>query len=257
MRNIKLTIEYDGTDYCGWQIQTKKVRGQLKRPKTIQETIEKALEKIVRHNVKLIASGRTDSGVHALGQIANFKTTFLIPAKNVQNALNGFLPDDITILKAIDVPLEFHARYSAKCKTYRYLILNRAYPSALSRDRVYFTSFELNLSRMRRAAKLLLGKHDFKPFCASGSSVKNTVRTIKKLTIKKDKASSFVSIEIRADGFLYNMVRSIVGTLVEIGRGKNKPKIIAKILRSKNRSLAGPTVAACGLYLVKVDYGLN
>ncbi len=254
MRNIKLTIEYDGTGYCGWQIQAAKAKGQRRRPKTIQETLQKALKKIVRHNVKLVASGRTDSGVHALNQIANFKTTSLIPAKNIQNALNGLLPGDITILKAVEVSLEFHSRFSTKAKTYRYLILNRRHPSALLRNRTYFTSFELNISRMRRAAKLLLGRHNFKPFCASGSSVENTIRTIKKLTINNDRVSSIISIEISADGFLYNMVRSIVGTLIEISRGKNKPEFIEKILRSKNRSLAGPTVAAKGLYLARVKY---
>lgn len=253
MRNIKLTIEYDGTNYAGWQIQ-KNTR------LTIQEAIEKTLSKVVQEKVKLTASGRTDAGVHAAGQVANFKTESLIAAKNIQKALNSLLPGDIRIVNAEDVPLQFHARFSAKHKTYRYLILNQDYPSALLRDYCYFLPYKLDLNKMRRAAKAFLGRHDFSAFCASGSSAKHTVRTIKKITITRLVCKlltvncKLICIDITADGFLYNMARSIVGALLEVGRGKMKPESILEILNFQKRGLAGPTAPAAGLFLVKVDY---
>ena len=234
MRNLKLEIEYDGTNYCGWQVQ------KSHRSKSIQEVIEKTLRKILQERVRLIASGRTDAGVHALGQVANFKTRSKIPSGKLQRALNGLLPDDISIIKVEEKPLDFHSRFRAKSKVYQYTILNRAYPSALLRNRVYFYPYPLNIRLMRKKARSLLGKHDFKSFCASASSVKDTVRTIKRLSIKKS-GPALITIEIEADGFLYNMVRRIAGTLIETGRGKS-PK------------LAGPTAPACGLRLVKVRY---
>ncbi|MDP1852768.1 MAG: tRNA pseudouridine(38-40) synthase TruA [Candidatus Omnitrophota bacterium] len=253
MRNIKLVIEYDGTNYAGWQKQKNTRR-------TIQETIEAALAKILQEKMNLIASGRTDSGVHAFGQTANFNTNSKISPENIRKALNSLLPEDISISDAEDAPLGFHARFSAKSKTYRYLILSQDYPSALLRNYTYRFSYKLDLSKMRQATKILLGRHDFAAFCASGSSVKNTIKNISRITIKKVSYTLYASrytliaIDITADGFLYNMVRSIVGTLLEIGKRKAKPDVVREILRTRKRNLLGPTAPARGLCLLKVTY---
>ncbi len=266
MRNLKLQIEYDGTNFCGWQVQNSPqsiVRSPQK--KSIQETIEKVLWKILQEKVKVISSGRTDAGVHAFGQVANFKTNSKISLEKLQRALNGLLPDDITINKIEEVSLDFHSRFAARSKVYRYAILNRPYPSALLRNRVYFYPYPLDVKLMREEAKYLIGKHDFKVFCASGSSTKDTIRIIKKITIRKTncglstmdyrlKDDCLIVIDIEADGFLYNMVRNIVGTLLEIGRGNFPKGSLKKILLSRDRKLAGPTVPAYGLCLLKVQY---
>ena len=265
-RNLKLEIEYDGTNYCGWQVQncrTSHVAGST--AKSIQEIIERAIQKILREKVRLISSGRTDAGVHAFAQVANFKTNSEIDTDKLQRALNGLLPDDIKVSKIEEADPSFHSRFSAKSKVYRYSILNRAYPSALLKNRVYFYPYPLDIKLMRRETRCLLGKHDFKSFCASGGSTKDTVRTIKRISIKKLayglqlkayslKDASLVAIDIEADGFLYNMVRNIVGTLIEIGRGRFARGSLKKILQSKNRKFAGPTVPAYGLCLLEVKY---
>jgi len=266
MRNIKLIIEYDGTNYCGWQVQNSRQSSVVShQKKAIQEVIEKNLQKILQEKVRLIASGRTDAGAHAQAQVANFKTNSKISLEKLQKALNGLLPDDIVISKLEQVSPNFHSRFNAKSKVYRYAILNRNYPSALLRNQVYFYPYPLNVSLIRREAKCLLGKHDFKAFCASGSSAKNTARTVKNISIRRLaynpspityhlKERPLIVIDIEADGFLYNMVRNIVGTLIEIGRGKFYRGSMRKILRSRNRKLAGPTVPPHGLCLIKVKY---
>lgn len=250
MRNLKLTIEYDGTNYCGWQVQNSH--------KSIQGTIERTLQKILQEKIKLIASGRTDAGVHALAQVANFKTRKNIAASKLRFALNGNLPKDIVITKIEEVALDFNSRYSAKAKTYRYLILNRSYPSALLNKRVYVYPYPLNIKLMRQAAVCLLGRHDFKSFCASGSSVKSTVRNIKKISIRamlaNHKLGPLIAIDIEANGFLYNMVRSIVGTFLDIGRAKISRGSMKRILKARDRKLAGSTAPAHALYLMGVKY---
>lgn len=246
MRNLKLALEYDGTNYAGWQIQ------KSRKQKTIQETVEKALAKILQENIRLVGSGRTDAGVHALAQVANFKTNSDIAVKKLQVALNGLLPDDIVVSKIKEVDSSFHSRFSAKAKVYRYTILNRAYSSALLKDKVYFFRHRLNIRRMREEAKVLLGRHNFKAFQASTDKDLSPVRTIKSLKITRNK--DLVYIDIKADGFLYNMARNIVGTLIEVGRGKFKRGELKKILLSKDRRLAGPTAPARGLCLVEVKY---
>lgn len=259
MRNIKLTIEYDGTNYCGWQVQNSCHK------KAIQEVVEVTLQKILQEKIRLIASGRTDAGVHALAQVANFKTNSRIAPEKLQLALNGLLPEDIAIAKIEEVGQDFHSRFCAKSKIYRYTILNRAYPSVFLRNRAYYCTYSLAIKLMQQEAKVMLGRHDFKSFCASGSSAKDTVRTIKRISIKRitsslqllalsSKEASLMTIEIEADGFLYNMVRNIVGTLIEIGRGKFPKGSLRKILLAKDRSHAGPTASACGLCLVAVKY---
>ena len=247
MRNLKLQIEYDGTAYAGWQVQNRH------RGKTIQQVIEKVLSKILQEKVRLNGSGRTDAGVHASAQVANFKTGSEIPGLRLRHALNALLPADISVSIVEDVHPDFHSRFSAKSKAYCYRVLNRAYPSALSRGRVYFCPYPLDLDLMRREAACLLGRHDFSAFCASGSDAKNKSRRIKHICLKK-RRGSIIELEIEADGFLYNMCRSIAGTLIEIGRGRFKEGSMKKILRSKDRRLAGPTAPAEGLYLVKVKY---
>jgi tRNA pseudouridine38-40 synthase len=246
-RNIRITIEYDGTNYCGWQVQSRNPSRI-----SIQEVIERALRKILREKIKLIASGRTDAGVHARAQVVNFKTSSPVPVDKIQKALNGLLPNDISIHKAEIAPADFHSRFDAKSKNYRYTILNRRYPSALSRDTVYFCQYPLNVPLMRKESRVLLGRHNFKSFRLTEKKERDPVRTIKKISVRK--AAGLIEIDIEANGFLYNMVRSIVGTLIEIGRGKFPPGSLKRILASKNRKLAGPTAPAKGLCLLKVSY---
>jgi tRNA pseudouridine38-40 synthase len=252
MRNIKLTIEYDGTNYSGWQRQNSPQPSVLSRsqPKTIQETIEKALQKILQEEIRLIGSGRTDAGVHAKKQIANFKTNCAISLQKLQKALNSLLPDDIVIVGVKEVPLGFHSRFWAKSKVYRYAILNRKYPSCFLRHYTCFYPYDLDLEKMRQGARELLGRHNFKSFCGSAASTKNTVRVLKDIRINK--RGRFIYIDIEAEGFLRNMARNIVGTLLEIGRGRSFN--IKKLLSKEDRTQAGPTAAAKGLCLIKVKY---
>jgi tRNA pseudouridine38-40 synthase len=225
---------------------------QSVKVKTIQETIEEVLCKILQEKIKLIASGRTDAGVHAQAQVANFKTDSDITFNKLARALNGLLPEDIVVSKAEEAPLNFHSRFSAKSKVYRYTILNRKNPSAFLRDTVYFYPFSLNIKLMQRESRALLGRHNFKSFQASDNIERNPVRKIKKLKITKEK--KLIYIDIEADGFLYNMVRNIIGTLMEIGRRRLSPGSLRKILSSQNRKYAGPTAPADGLCLLKVKY---
>lgn len=255
MRNIKLTIEYDGTNYCGWQIQKVHSSASGRRTqsrKSIQETIEKALEKILPERVRLIASGRTDSGVHALGQVANFKTKSKIVPLRLKAALNSNLPADIRIKNAVDVDLNFHSRFQAKCKLYRYRILNKKVPSVFSKDYSYFVPYSLDWKAMRRASRVLVGSHNFSSFQARDKRERTPFRTIKSLRTYKENGE--ILIDIEANGFLYNMARNIVGTLIEVGRGKLKKGAVKEILQKKDRKFAGPTAPAKGLCLVKVKY---
>lgn len=249
MPNIRLQIEYEGTNYAGWQIQNRD------SPKTIQETIEKVLEKVLQEKVKVIGSGRTDAGVHAMGQTANFKTNSRLTPAKIQKALNGLLPDDIRIKKANYADNDFHACYSARSKTYRYIILNSKVSSVFLKRSSWHIPYKLDIPLMRKEAKSLIGRHDFSSFCASGSSARTRVRTIKKISVKKSfNDFNLITIDIEADGFLYNMARNIVGTLVEIGRGRFSAGSMRKILTAKDRRAAGATAAARGLFLVKVKY---
>ena len=221
MRNIKLTIEYDGTSYGGWQKQ--------KNNRTIQQCIEEAIKLLTGEDVELIGSSRTDAGVHAKGMVANFITNSQIPADKFREAINTKLPDDIGIIKSEEVDRNFHSRYDSKGKTYCYTLVNRYEKVCIGRNYVYQVRDELNYNLMKEAAKYFLGKHDFKAFKTNGSSVKTSVRTINglELELKGDVIKIFVS----ADGFLYNMVRIIVGTLIEVGKGKIKPEDIESIIK--------------------------
>ena len=244
MRNVKLTIEYDGTNYCGWQKQNNE--------KTIQEEIEKAIYKAVGEVVEVIGSSRTDAGVHARKMVANFKTNATIPFDKFKYAINDKLPDDIAIIESEEVSEDFHARYDSKGKTYCYSIINRQQKPAIGRNYVYHFKWDLDIEKMREACKYFIGKHDFKAFRSLGSSVKTTERTIKELYIESE--GEKINIFITADGFLYNMVRIIVGTLLKVGRGKIPVEDIEKIILLGDRKKAGPCVPAQGLFLEKVYY---
>jgi tRNA pseudouridine38-40 synthase len=244
IRNIKLTIEYDGSLYCGWQSQP--------RQTSIQTILETAIKKIVKEPIKLTAAGRTDSGVHALGQVANFKTTCAIPIPNLIPAINSKLPSDIVVKNAHAVAFSFNARRDAKYRTYQYRIYNHQIPNAFQHNYSYFYPFPLNLTRMRIAAKYFIGTHDFLAFNASPGLVKHSVRTVHKMSVCREK--EIVIITIQANAFLHNMVRIIVGTLLDIGRGKIEPKDISRIILKKQRKYAGMTVPPQGLYLMEVKY---
>lgn len=245
MRNIKLTLQYDGTNYAGWQVQ--------KNAKTVQEVLQNTIKCIVGERVNLIASGRTDSGVHASAQVANFKTKTKIPALNLQMALNFKLPKDIAVVSAEDVPLKFNSQHCARSKVYRYTIVNDDYMYPLLRHYAAKCFYKLDLLKMKKAARLIVGRKDFKAFMTNdGMGEKDTVRKVKRISIKKQ--GRIITIDIEADGFLYNMARAIVGTLIDIGRGKMKVDDIKSILRSKDRRYSGPTAAAEGLCLVRVNY---
>lgn len=247
MRNIKLIIEYDGTDYAGWQLQRKRPE-----TKTLQETLEKTLQKILQERVGLVASGRTDAGVHAQAQTVNFKTRSEIPLPKLERALNGLLPKDIAVISAREAALDFHSRFKAKSKLYRYTILNRPQRSAFLRNTVYFYPYPLDVRLMQREAKVLLGRHDFSAFKASDKKERGSIRTIKRLKVWRDQ--DLIHIDVEADGFLYNMVRNIAGTLIDIGRQRLKSGQLKRILSARDRRLAGPTAPANGLSLIKVNY---
>ncbi len=246
MRNIKITVEYDGTGYCGWQIQNRS------SAKSIQETIEKALRKILQEKIKVVGSGRTDSGVHALAQAANFKTHSKLDCKNIHKALNSSLPRDIRITQLEDTHLQFHARFSAKAKLYRYSIVNGSFASPFLYRYSHLVKYPLDLGKMRRAAKSLLGRHNFRSFQAVDKRDRHSVRTIKRLEIRKK--GSLICLNIEANGFLYRMARNMIGTLLEVGRGRLKPEDIKVILKAKNRRYAGPCAPAKGLCLIEVKY---
>ncbi|MFA5005347.1 MAG: tRNA pseudouridine(38-40) synthase TruA [Candidatus Omnitrophota bacterium] len=253
MRNFKLQIEYDGTRYYGWQVQNgAKASRSYRSSRTIQHILESKLRKILQQDISLIVAGRTDSGVHACAQVANFKSSSKMPLARMQWALNGLLPEDIKITRINYAPIDFNSRFWAKSKTYRYTVLNRNYSSALLRNHVYFFHYPLDLQLMRKEARCLLGKHNFKAFQASDTRERNPVKNIKSVKIRRSKG--LLHIDIEADGFLYNMVRNIAGTLLEIGRGRFAEGSMCKIIASRNRALAGPTVPAKGLCLLKVRY---
>ncbi len=248
LRNIKLTLEYDGTNFRGWQIQSAKER-------TIQGEIQNALKKILKTKINLFGSGRTDAGVHAQGQVANFKTISSMTLIEFKKALNANLPDDISILNVEEVALKFHAQYSATKKTYRYTILNRQVRACQDRHFCLHYPYKLNVTLMRKEIKSLVGRKDFKSFqSADPHRVKNTstIRTIKKINLKKHR--DYLSIEIEGTGFLYKMVRNIVGTLLEIGNGRLPKGSMSSILTKKNRAFAGIPAPARGLSLIDVKY---
>lgn len=244
VRNIKLTISYDGTNYHGWQTQLNAV--------TIQETIECAIEAITKQKVDLTASGRTDRGVHALGQVANFISDNNIPDEKIKIALNANLPQDIRIIDSLEVPLNFNSRFDAHDKTYMYQIYNDRVGDPFLRNYSYFVPQILDLDKMQQSAKLLRGTHDFKGFMAAGSQVKTTVRTIYDVYFEIN--GPLIRLYVKGNGFLYNMVRIIAGTLIDIGKGLKDKSCIEEALNKLNRNVLGQTAAAEGLFLKEVNY---
>lgn len=245
MRNIKLTIEYDGSGFNGWQKQPNKLN--------IQGTIEKAIERITGEEVDLMASGRTDRGVHAIAQVANFKTNSKLPTEKFPIAINSNIKASIRIKNAEEVDERFHSRLSCKKKTYRYVINNSKYGSAIYRNLETHIPVKLDVEKMKEAVKYFEGEHDFKAFKASGTSSKSSVRTIYKAEVI-ERPDERIWIELTGNGFLYNMVRIISGTLVDVGLGKIKPEEIKDIINSKDRQKAGKTLAPQGLFLLNVKY---
>lgn len=244
LNNYKVIIEYDGTNYHGF----------AKQPlyNTIQGTLEQVLEKILKEKVTVFGSGRTDAGVHALNQVVNFETKLAIEPISLLKAINSNLPLDIVVKDVETVDNCFHARLSAKKKHYKYIINNRTIKSALNRNREMFCKFPLDFLKMQSAIQNLEGEHDFAGFMNTGSVIKQTIRIIEEATIKKE--DGIITIDFVGNGFLYNQVRIMVGTLIEIGRGNLDVDIIEKILENKDRKLAGRTVDPQGLYLVEVEY---
>ena len=244
MRNIKLTIEYDGTNYHGWQIQPNAI--------TIQAAIQDALEKITKTQTQIIGAGRTDTGVHAAGQVANFYTRSQMPLIAFQKALNATLPRDIVIIDVEGVPPDFHARFSAASRTYRYTILNRAYPSALLRNNSYFFPEPIDVQGANTACRSLVGKWDFSSFQRSGSERINPICEIYECWCwqKKD----LVYFQIEADAFLRGMVRAIVGTILKLYDKEDRVNQLHKILDARDRSEAGASVPPHGLSLLRIKY---
>jgi len=245
MRTLKLTLAYEGTRYAGWQNQ----RG---RQPTIQVVLQRAFRRIVHEAVHVVGSGRTDAGVHALAQVAHVKTHSRIAVGALQGALNAILPPDIVVTEIREVSPRFQAQFHATSKRYRYHIVNGSTALPFERRYVHHIRVPLNVSSMKREASVLVGRHDFRAFCASGSSVTDMRRTVHDIHVHGRQGR--VMIDLEADGFLYRMVRSIVGTLIDIGRGHRPAGTMARILATKDRRLVGPTAPAKGLWLMEVRY---
>lgn len=270
MKRIRITVAYDGTNYCGWQIQPNGI--------TIEEVLNKALCGLLCEQIHIIGASRTDSGVHALGNVAVFDTKSAIPPQRISYALNRRLPEDIVVVRSEEVPAGWHPRYCDSVKTYEYHILNASVPDPTKRFTTYFVSYALNVGEMRRGAAYLTGTHDFASFCNIKTNVEDTVRTIYNLQILEEplekqetiseadcggedcemqfegKAGREIIIRIQGDGFLYNMVRIITGTLLRVGRGFYTPDQVKEILDAKDRQRAGVTAPPQGLLLKKIEY---
>jgi tRNA pseudouridine38-40 synthase len=244
MKRIKLTVAYDGTNYCGWQVQPNGI--------TIEEVLNKTLSKLTGEDICIIGASRTDSGVHAMGNVAVFDTETTIPPERIAMSLNQRLPEDIVIVKSEEVAADFHPRYCNCSKTYEYHIINTRIPIPTKRLTNYFVSYNLNIDDMRKAATYLVGEHDFASFCNVRTNVESTVRTITALDILQN--GNEITVRITGNGFLYNMVRIIVGTLIRVGRGFYKPEQVKEILEAKERTAAGVTAPAHGLMLMQIDY---
>ena len=265
MRNIRLTVAYDGSEYVGWQIQP--------NGPSVQSTLEEAIRKLTGEHANVLAAGRTDSGVHAMGQVASFHMELPIPCDSVPVALHRFLPPDIVIRDAQEVPFDFHATFSAKRKRYRYVIHNSRQHNPFLRRYAWHFHGSIDSRAMHDAGQTLVGTHDFRSFESHWPNKSTSVRTVKELTVRRQKfcplwfddgdlktsdedAGDFIWLEIVANGFLYNMVRAIVGTLLPVGRGRWDAAEVRRILAAMNRSQAGDTAPGHGLYLVEVDYGM-
>lgn len=244
MKRVKLVVAYDGTAYHGWQLQP--------GVPTIEGELNRSLRELLQEEIQVMGASRTDCGVHALCNVAVFDTNTRIPAEKISYALNQKLPEDIRIQSSVQVPDYFHPRHCASKKTYEYRILNCPFPIPTKRLYAHFTYVPLDVEKMAQAAAPLVGEHDFKSFCAAAAVVESTVRRIYELSVEKE--GSEIVIRVQGNGFLYNMVRIIAGTLMEVGRGNLEPEKVREILDAKDRQAAGPTAPACGLTLVKYEF---
>lgn len=244
MKRVMLVVAYDGTNYHGWQLQPNEV--------TIESVLNKHLSELLGEEIVVIGASRTDAGVHSCGNVAVFDTNTRIPAEKISYALNQRLPEDIVVQCSKEVPSDFHPRHCNSRKTYEYRILNREFPMPMHRFDTYFCYRNLDVARMQKAASYLVGEHDFKSFCATAAVVETTVRTIYTLDVTKQ--DEMITIRVTGNGFLYNMVRIIAGTLIQVGIGAIEPEDIEEILQAKERNAAGPTAPACGLTMIGIEY---
>ena len=244
MKRVKLVVAYDGTNYHGWQVQDNGI--------TIEEVLNRTISELVQEDIKVIGASRTDAGVHACGNVAVFDTESRIPGDKFSFALNQRLPDDIRIQESCEVDADFHPRYADTVKTYEYNILNRRFELPSKRLYAAFCYYPMDIERMNQAAAYLVGEHDFKSFCSAGAQVQTTVLTIYAVNVTKE--DDMVHIRITGNGFLYNMVRIIAGTLMQVGTGLMEPERVKEILEARDRSKAGPTAVAKGLTLVEIRY---
>ncbi len=244
MKRVRLTVAYDGTNYHGWQIQPNGI--------TIESELNRCLTDLLREPVEVIGASRTDSGVHALGNVAVFDTVHQMPAEKFAYALNQRLPEDIRILRSEEVPADWHPRHVESRKTYEYRICRGQFPIPTKRLYSYFTYARLDVGRMRQAAHFLEGEHDFRSFCQTGAQVESTVRTVYSLQIEEQDTD--LVIRVCGNGFLYNMVRILAGTLLEVGQGRRLPESMPQILAARDRTKAGPTAPARGLTLVRYEF---
>lgn len=244
MKRVGLIVAYDGTNYCGWQIQNNGI--------TVQGELNRCLSELLECEVETIGASRTDAGVHALGNVAVFDTEARMPGEKFSYALNQRLPEDIRIQLSEEMPMDFHPRYCESEKTYEYRILNRKFPVPTERLYSYFYHYGLDVEKMRAATSYLIGEHDFASFCGAKAQVKSTVRTITKVEVER--FGDMVTIQVKGKGFLYNMVRIIAGTLIEVGNGQYPPEHVKEILEACDREAAGPTAPAQGLTLMGIQY---
>lgn len=248
MKRVRIVVAYDGTNYCGWQVQPNGV--------TVEEVLNKKISALTGEDIHIIGASRTDSGVHALGNVAVFDTESRIPGERMAYALNQRLPDDIVIVKSDEVAADWHPRYQNEItKTYEYHIYNAKTPNPMKRHHSTFVSYELDVDKMREAAGYLVGEHDFVSFCNIRTNVEDTVRTVYDIEFLQNKSE--ITMRITGNGFLYNMVRIIAGTLIRVGRGYYSPEKVKEILETRERTEAGVTAPPNGLVLVKIDYGEN
>lgn len=244
MKRVMLTVAYDGTNYHGWQIQPNVV--------TVESVLNETLSALLQEEIKVIGASRTDTGVHALGNIAVFDTQARMPAEKISYALNQRLPQDICIQASKEVSQNFHPRRHNSKKTYAYKIWNSAFPMPIYRLYSHFTYVPLDVDAMQRAANYLVGEHDFKSFCSVAMTAETTVRTLYEIAVER--AGEMITIRVVGSGFLYNMVRIIAGTLIEVGKGSLVPERIEEILKACDRAVAGPTAPACGLSLIQYEF---
>lgn len=242
---VKLVVAYDGTDYCGWQVQPNGI--------TVEEVLNRELSRLLKEEITVTGASRTDSGVHSLGNVAVFDTDTRMPAEKISYAINQRLPEDIVVQDSCEVPENFHPRFAASQKTYEYKILNRKFPMPTLRRDTLFFCHPLDEERMRQGAQFLVGTHDFTSFSSVKAQTNTFVRTVYKLTVERTE-DDIIHIRITGNGFLYNMVRIIAGTLLLVGAGKLEPEDVGQILAARDRGAAGPTAPAHGLTMIGITY---